>query len=122
MTLHCPILRLTLCVDVYVLYDYSYISAPPLHYCITLCLFRYLDEIILSEMPLLNFNRMAGHGGSGRGRGANDPPSPPDYMAAMMQQFQLNQVFMQGVIDQLQNQNQNHHNNHQNGVDLQGFM
>ena len=65
---------------------------------------------------------MAGRGGRGRGRGANDPPPPPDYMAAMMQQFQLNQVFMQGVIDQLQNQNQNHHNNHQHGVDLQGFM
>src|SRR4051812_36864823 len=71
-------------------------------------------------MPLLNFSRMAGRGG--RGRGANDPPLPPDYMAAMMPQFQLNQVFMQGVIDQLQNQNQNHHNNHQNGLDLQGFM
>ena len=65
---------------------------------------------------------MAGRGGRGRGCGANDPPPPPDYMAAMMQQFQLNQVFMQGVIDQLQNQNQNHHNNHQNVVDLQGFM
>ena len=91
-------------------------------YRITLCLFRYLDRIIISEMPLLNFSRMAGRGGRGRGRGANDPPPPPDYMAAMMQQFQLNQVFMQGVIDQLQNQNQNHHNNNQHGVDLQGFM
>src|SRR3954464_2462651 len=91
-------------------------------YRITLCLFRYLDKIIISEMPLLNFSRMSGRGGRGRGRGANNPPPPPDYMAAMMQQFQLNQVFMQGVIDQLQNQNQNHHNNHQHGVDLQGFM
>ena len=79
-------------------------------YRITLCLFWYLDKIIISEMPLLYFSRMAGRGG--RGRGANDPPPPPDYMFAMMQQFQLNQVFMQGVIDQLQNQNQNHHNNH----------
>src|SRR3954471_15891861 len=49
---------------------------------------------------------MAGRGGRGRGRGANDPPPPPDYMASMMQQFQMNQVFMQGVIDQLHNQNQ----------------
>src|SRR4051812_32865636 len=95
-----------------------------LDYRITLCLFRYLYEIILSEMPLLNFSRMAGRGGRGRGRGrgANNPPPPLDYMAAMMQQFKLNQVFMQGVIDQLQNQNQNHHNNHQHGVDLKGFM
>src|ERR1044071_5401617 len=75
-----------------------------------------------AEIPMSNSSRMAGCGGRGRGRGANDPPPPPDYMVAMMQQFQLNQVFMQGVIDQLQNQNQNHHNNHQNGVDLQGFM
>src|SRR3954463_8234303 len=59
-------------------------------------------------MPLSNFSRMAGRGGRGRGRGANNPPPPPDYMAAMMQQFQMNQVFMQGVIDQLPNQNQSH--------------
>src|SRR3954469_15073688 len=97
---------------------------PRLLFIITLphAYFRCLDEIILSEMPMLNLSRMAGRGGRGRGRGANDPPPPPDYMAAMMQQFQLNQVFMQGVIDQLQNQNQNHHKNHQHGVDLQGLM
>src|SRR4051812_31677616 len=86
-------------------------------YRITSCLFRYLDKIIISEMPLLNFSGMAG-------RGANGPPPPPDYMAAMMQQFQMNQVFMQGVIDQLQNQNQNQ-NQHQNQppvVTLRDFM
>src|SRR3954465_12052652 len=71
-------------------------------------------------MPLLNFSRMAGRGGRGRGRGANDPPPPPDYMAAMMQQFQMNQVFMQGVIDQLQNQNQ--HQNQPPVVTLRDFM
>src|SRR4051794_22552407 len=84
--------------------------------------FRYLVKMFIAEIPLLNSSRMAGRGGRGRGRGANDPPPPPDYMAAMMQQVQLNQVFMQEVIDQLQHQNQNHHNNHQHGVDLQGFM
>ena len=68
-------------------------------YRITLRLFRYLDEICMSEMPLLNFSRMVRP--VGRGRGAHDPPPPPDYMAAMMQHFQMNQVFMQGVIDQL---------------------
>src|SRR3954466_11754096 len=59
---------------------------------------------------------------AGRGQGGNEPPPPPDYMAAMMQQFQLNQEFMQGVIDQLHNQNQNNNQNHQHGVDLLGFM
>src|SRR3954466_5824880 len=87
-------------------------------YRITLCLFWYLDKIIISEMPLLNFSRMPGRGGRGRGRGANDPPPSPDYMDAMMQQFQMNQVFIHGVIDQLQNLNQNNNQNHQHGVDL----
>src|SRR3954462_2824835 len=73
-------------------------------------------------MPLLNFSRMAGRGGRGRGRGANDPPPPRDYMAAMMQQFQMNQVFVQGVIDQLQNQNQNQHQNQPPMVTLRDFM
>src|SRR3954467_10154149 len=59
---------------------------------------------------------------AGRGRGANNPPPPPDYMAAMMQQFQLNQVFMQGVIDQLQNQNRNQHQNQPPVVTLRDFM
>src|ERR1041385_7489707 len=73
--------------------------------------------MFIAEIPLLNSSRMAG-------RGANDPPPPPDYMAAVMQQFQMNQVFMQGVIDQLQNQNQNQ-NQHQNQppvVTLRDFM
>src|SRR3954471_5276219 len=89
-------------------------------YRITLRLFRHLDKIILSEMPLLNFSRMVRP--DGRGGGAHDPPPPPDYMTAVMQQFQQNQVFMQGVIDQFQNQNQNNNQNHHHGVDLQGFM
>src|SRR3954467_14601156 len=74
----------------------------------------------MTEIPLLNFSRMVRP--AGRGQGGNEPPPPLDYMAAMMQQFQLIQEFMQGVIDQLQNQNQNNNRDHQHGVDLQGFM
>ena len=36
----------------------------------------------------------------GRGRGANaDNPPPPDYMAAMMQQFELNRQFITGIMN-----------------------
>ena len=48
--------------------------------------------------------RPAGH--AGRGRGANDPP-PPNYMAGMMQQFELNRQFMQGIMDQFPRPNAN---------------
>src|ERR1044072_5779440 len=114
--LRCPIFGLIL-----VWMCMSYMTTPIyLHflfdYRITLRSFRYLDEICMPEMPLLDFSRMVRP--AGRGRGAHDPPPPPDYMAAMMQQFQQNQVFMQGVIDQLQNQNQNNNQNQQHGVDL----
>jgi hypothetical protein len=47
--------------------------------------------------------------GRGRGRDANNPP-PPDYMAAMMQQFEVNRQFITGIMAQfphLNNQNQN---------------
>src|SRR3954469_6556016 len=90
-------------------------------YRITLCLFRHLDEIILSEMPLLNFSRMAGRGGRGRGRGANDPPPTPDYMAAMMQQFELNRQFMQNIMVQFPHQNQNGHPHQHAIVNLHDF-
>src|SRR3954464_14279989 len=73
--------------------------------------------MFIAEIPLLNSSKMVGRGGRGHGRGATDPPPPPDYVPAMMQQFQMNQVFMQGVIDQLQNQNQYH----KHRVDLQSF-
>src|SRR3989337_2497843 len=42
--------------------------------------------------------------------GDNNPPPPPpsDYMAAMMQQFELNRQFMTGIMDQFPRPNANH--------------
>src|SRR3990170_1218387 len=39
---------------------------------------------------------------------ADSNPPPPDYMAAMMQQFELHRQFMQGVIDQFPRPNEHH--------------
>jgi hypothetical protein len=47
-------------------------------------------------------------GAHGRGRGrAPEQPPPPDYMAAMMQQFKVNRQFIQGIMAQFPHQNQN---------------
>src|SRR3989337_2588852 len=43
-------------------------------------------------------------GGRGRGRAPERPP-PPDYMAAMMQHFELNCQFMAGIMAQFPHQN-----------------
>src|SRR3954464_7106923 len=55
--------------------------------------------------PLLHVSRMVRP--AGRGRGANDPP-PPEFFAGMMQQFELNRQFMEGMMTQfpLPNMNQ----------------
>jgi hypothetical protein len=45
-------------------------------------------------------------GPAGRGRGANNPP-PPDYLAGMMQHFEPNCQFMQGIMDQFPRSNMN---------------
>ena len=48
-----------------------------------LVLAKFLD----AELPLLYISRMVRPGGRGRG---DPPPPPPEYMAGMMQQFELN--------------------------------
>ena len=48
--------------------------------------------------------------GRGRGANANHPP-PPDYMAAMMQQFEVNRQFIQGIVNQIRKQQQQQQNN-----------
>ena len=62
---------------------------------------------------------------SGRGRGRiPEQPPPPDYMAAMMQQFEVNRQFIQGIMAQFphhQNQNQNQNQQHA-AITLQEFV
>ena len=45
--------------------------------------------------PLLYVSRMVRP--AGRGRGGNDLP-PPEFFAGMMQQFELNRQFMEGMM------------------------
>ena len=66
--------------------------------------------------PLLHVSRMVRP--VGRGRGANDPPSP-EFFAGMMQQFELNRQFMEGMMAQFPRPNMNQHPTR---VTLQDFM
>ena len=66
------------------------------------CLCKFLN----AELPLLYISRMVRPGGRGRGRGGNAPP-PPEYMAGMMQQFELNRQFMENIMAQFPRPNMN---------------
>ena len=66
--------------------------------------------------PLLHVSRMVRP--TGRGRGANDPP-PPEFFAEMMQQFELNHQFMEGMMAQFPRPNMNQQ---PTLVTLQDFM
>ena len=57
-----------------------------------------------TELPLLHVSRMVRP--AGRGRGGNAPP-PPEYMAGMMQQFELNRQFMENIMAQFPCPNMN---------------
>ena len=80
-------------------------------------------DAIFTKLPLLNSSRMVRPGGRGRGRGANAQP-PPDYMAGFVQQTQLNQQFMAGIMTRMENLNNNNNNNHQQAghVSLTDFV
>src|SRR3989337_1437564 len=51
-------------------------------------------KLLNAKLSMLRFSRMVRPGPRGRGRGANFPP-PLEYMAGMMQQFELNRQFME---------------------------
>src|SRR3954467_4371629 len=53
--------------------------------------------------------------------GGNDPRPSPDYMAAMMQQFELNHQFMENIMAQFPQQNQNGHHHQHVVVNLHDF-
>ena len=55
------------------------------------CLCKFLN----TELPLLYINRMVRP--AGRGRGGNFPP-PPEYMAGMIQQLEMNRQFMENMM------------------------
>ena len=55
---------------------------------------------------------------AGHGRGANDPPKP-EFFARMMQQFDLNRQFMEGMMAQFPRPNMNQQ---PTPVTLQDFM
>ena len=103
----------------YVLIDYSYISVSLIvHFRITSCLYPVSRQIVSSEIPLLNLSRMVRPAGRGRGANDNHPP-PPDYMAGMMQQFELNHQFMENIMARFPRPNMNQQPAQ---VTLQDFM
>ena len=57
----------------------------------------------------------------GRGRGANNPPPPTDYMAGMMQQFELNYQFMEAIMAQFPQQNHHGQDQQPAAVNLHDF-
>src|SRR4051812_32585352 len=77
-----------------------------------------ISQYVFAEIPLLNFSRIRP---AGRGRGANNPPPPPDYMTGMIQQFDLNHQFMAGVMAQSPQQNHQGHNQQPAEVALHDF-
>ena len=64
------------------------------------CLCKFLN----AELPLLYISRMVRPGGRGRG---GDAPPPPEYMAGMIQQFELNRQFMENMMAQFPRPNMN---------------
>ena len=73
-------------------------------------------QILNTELPLLYINRMVRP--AGRGRGGNFPP-PPEYMAGMIQQLEMNRQFMENMMAQFPRPNMNQH---PNTTTLQDFI
>src|SRR5215216_5023014 len=69
-----------------------------------------------AELPLLCISRMVRPGGRGRG---GDAPPPSEYMAGMIQQFELNCQFMENMMAQFPHPNMNQQ---PTPVTLQDFM
>ena len=75
-----------------------------------------IANFLNAELPLLYISRMVRPGGRGRG---GDAPPPPEYMAGMIQQFELNRQFMENMMAQFPRPNMNQQ---QAQVTLQDFI
>jgi hypothetical protein len=75
-------------------------------------------KLLNAKLSMLRFSRMVRPGPRGRGHGADFPP-PPEYMAGMMQQFELNRQFMENIMAQFPRPNGNQQPNQ---VTLQDFV
>ena len=66
------------------------------------------NALHFAKLSPVKFSRMVRPGG--RGRGA----PPPEYLAGFIQQTQMNQQFMAGIMTRLENLNNNNNNNNFN--------
>ena len=75
-----------------------------------------IANFLNAELPLLYISRMVRPGGRGRG---GDAPPPPEYMADMIQQLEMNRQFMEKMMAQFPRPNMNQH---PNTTTLQDFI
>ena len=63
-----------------------------------------LAHILNVDLPRLYISRMVRPGGRGRG---GDAPPPPEYMAGMIQQLEMNRQFMENMMARFPRPNMN---------------
>ena len=93
----------TLCMTPFVSYaDYYVELSCSFHYSCFIMIDSCLCKFLNAELPLLYISMMV----RPSGRGGNTPP-PPEYMAGMIQQFELNRQIMENMLAQFPRPNVN---------------